>query len=136
MSLRYNRRSWPEILHAARIVKGTDVEVGEHGEDIGPINTEDLLEIRVSVHLLSAMVFMEVLSPSPGLNVWRARNGGNNSIQRMGAESMRIMEEHDELKHRFLMLGEVDERALGHLTSDIRRVDAVISPRMVNVRSE
>jgi hypothetical protein len=92
-----NRGGRTEVLNSRGVVGRTSVSGGEHRKNIRPILTEDLSKVGVAVNLLCSVVFMEVLSPSPTVNVRGAWNRRDNSVKRVRSESVRIVKEHHEL---------------------------------------
>jgi hypothetical protein len=127
---------WSKVLDASRILGATGIRVGQHSEDVCPIDTQDLLQVRVSIYLLCAVVFMEILTPTPFLDVRRSWNRGVHLIEGVRTESVRIVQEHDELKHRFFVVRQVNEGALGYLSRDVSRMNTMVSPCVINIRAE
>jgi hypothetical protein len=131
-----NRGGRTEVLNSRGVVGRTSVGVGEHRKNIRPILTEDLSKVGVAVNLLCSVVFMEVLSPSPTVNVRGAWNRRDDSVKRVRSESVRIVKEHNELEHRSLVVAQVDEGSISNLSSDVGRVNAVISAGVIDISSE
>jgi hypothetical protein len=129
-------RSWPEVFDTSRIVVRAGVRIGKNGENVRPIHPEDLPQVRVPVDLLRSMIFMKVLTPSPRVNIGSSRDRGDNSIEGVRAEPVRVVQEHDELEDSFFVIGEIDKGSVPYLPCNVGGVDAVVSACVIDVRAE
>jgi hypothetical protein len=107
-----NGRSWSKIFNARWIAWIALVGIRENGKNIWPIFPQNLLELSVSIDLLGSVVFVEVVTPSPLFNRWGSRYRRDHPIQRVRAESVRIVQKHYQFEYGLFMFREVDERAL------------------------
>jgi hypothetical protein len=129
-------RGSTEILNSGWILWGACVGIGKNREHVRPVYPEDLPYVGVSVDLLSSMIFMEILSPAPRVNVRRARDRRYYSVEGVRTESMGIVQEHHELKNGLFVVGEIDEGSLGYLARYVCSVNTVVSAGMIDVRTE